>query len=358
MRRILLITLLSAGLVGLTGLAGGVWLGGRIERIGTAIEPLRFGAATLKIDDFQRGWLHSATATRLTIPTLPPLRLHQRLTHNPLNGQLLHLDGRPAPDSVWCGAQLGDCDATRLSSRLSWFGGQRHALSLPALTLPNLTLSGLSGNLRLGPWTPARSTLALTVDRLVLAQPRFVLESATLRAELAAPERHLRLALETAARTARLQDFPPGGIDLIASADRVDRDALTELATSSHPADALLAGQRLLRGQPRLRVARLDWRTAHGELHLNGELSLRAINPLRLLGGAGPLELIETGAGELRIDRPLAERLLTRWPSVAERLARWLAAGFVRLDNNVYHLRFRIDNQGLLLNGIAVAPSP
>lgn len=366
MNRIPTALLLIGLLIGLIGLIGGVWIGGRIEQLGTETESLRLGQATLTVDAFRRGWLHSTATTRLTTPALPPLDLRQQLTHNPLNGNLLHLDSRPDPDNVWCARWLSDCGTTRLISRLSWRGMQRHTLTLPALTLPDLDLSGLHAELRLGPWAWTDGELALSVERLTLSEPVFALEDAALRAELASRARYQNFDLETEVEAVRLPTIPAGRINLAAGAERIDRDALADLAASTDPASALLAGQRLLRQQPRLNVSRLHWQTKHGELHLHGELTLRAINLLRLLGGAGPLALIETGEGELRIDRPLAERLLAQWSmnqtgptdqTATERLARWQAAGFVRLDNNVYHLHFRIDHQGLLLNGIAVASS-
>lgn len=369
LRRILTGLLLTAGLIGLVSLVGGFWVGGQAERISAESPTLQLADTTLTVGDFQRGWLRSTAITRLIFPGLPPLQLHQRLIHNPMSGSLLYLDSIPDPNSIWCGRWLADCAtaSSRLTSRLSWWGMQQHTLTLPALTLPNLDLTGLHGNLRLGPWAHTGGDLALTVERLTLSEPVLALERSALHAELASRAQFLRIDLETSIDTVELPTIPVGRIDLVAGIERIDRDALAELAASTNPVSAMLAGQRMLRQQPRLHVSGLHWRTEHGELHLNGELTLRGVNLLRLLGSVGSLELIETGRGKLLVDRPLAERLLAQWPmnrigpadeTAAERLARWRAAGFVSLDNNVYHLRFRIDDKRLLLNDTVVAPRP
>ncbi len=359
-------------LVLLIGLAGGglsYWIGGQLARFND--QQARLGANTLTMTEFERGWRHSSSTAALDFadPTLPSLDLRLRLDHGLLSGKPLRIITEPDPTNPWCDRFLADCatTASQLVSRLDWRGGQQHQLNLTELSLPptahrpSLHLSDLSGSLQLAPRNRA-GELQLRSAHASLGPQALDASDLAMRFLLDGP--YLQLNLDLQARRLVLTEQLSGTIELSASAERLAASALATLLKADAMVGVLLAWQELLLQKPLLSLERLRWQGEQGELHARAELTLQAINPLRWLRGGGPLSLIERGSGELTVARDLAEQLLTLWLSLQQPVARevarnrlreWQEAGFVSLDNNVYHLRFHIGQQGLFLNDVGLA---
>lgn len=333
---------------------------------------------TLRVAAFHRGWWHSSARWLLLADdgALPPLGLRTRFQQGPFG----HGDGwwpltagtRIDPASVWCGWLLAPCRAVRLDSRLGWDGASQHRLQAATLTLEPpltpvpLTLRHLQSRLALAA-DRHTSHLRLRADRLDLTGIPPALHDLDLRLDtrrhgrLAAGQ--LQLALTLPAGTA----YPTGRLRLTLAARRIDNDRLRQLLRQPtfYSLTALLSGQQLLARHPGLRVHG-HWQTGQGTLQLVAQARLRPLDGLRLLlGRSGPLAIIAHASGELRADRAVLEPLLAWWlgrrlaPAAAQTrarrlLARWRQAGFVSLENDVYHCRFVIEDARLVLNGITV----
>lgn len=360
MRRLLLLSIpLVATLTG----AGSYWIGGQLEAFVVQHRVTTLPEARVRVMDFRRGWFGSEADTRVRWPAtpLPPLELHQRFRHGSLNPPaLLTVTSEIAPDSVWCRRLLDSCapENTHLDSHLYWDGSSRHRLALAGLRLPGiLELHDLDTTLRLTPeFDRLQGSLDMNVERLTLTGRALDLQHADFEAALTAGDRRLsgRLALQIAG--IRHQGHDLGRLTAELSVERLDARILATLlgSSSAYIADTLLRWQGLLQQRPHLTLKNLDWRSPRGTLQLQGELTLRAVGVLQLLQD-GPLALVAQGRGRLSVTRALAEEVLTRQlgdaAAARERLTVWRRAGFVSLDNNVYHCRFVIEDEGLFLNG-------
>lgn len=333
--------------------------------------------STITVDHFQRGWLSSKARLQLQLDhgLLPALVLHTRFEQGPWAfgsdywPVALRAISRVVPDSPWCGRWLAPCDQLRIDSTLGWHGTTRHRLTAATLTVsPPLTpvpinWQRLAVRLSLPPAGKARPTrLRVTAKRLALPQLTLRHPDLTLRTKPSGPLGGVVIHLSFAGATANGRRWGP--MRLAFTAMRVDGRQLSRFLrqpTTYDPA-ALLSGEKLLARHPELRL-RGHWQTPYGPLSLGVKARLQPVNLLHLVfGRAGPLALIDRASGRLNVSKSLAERLL-EWrlrqqqPSAQARntaralLRRWRQAGFVTLQNNVYHCRFTIEDNRLIVNG-------
>ncbi len=333
--------------------------------------------AKITVTHFQRGWLRSQARLWLQLDhgLLPPLDLHTRFEQGPWSlgddywPVLLRAVSRIDPASLWCRQLLASCDLLRIDSTLDWHGASQNRISTTHLTLrPPLTpvpmsWQQLSAQLSLPPaHQPGPTRLRVTATRLTL--PELSLRQPSLALQITPRGRLADSVLELgfAGATANAQHWGP--LTLKVSASRVDPQQLQQilLQPTVYNATALMSGQQLLARRPQLNL-RVRWQSPSGPLRAKIRVRLKPVNLLALaLGRNSLLAIVDRAKGELSAPRALTERLLAWWsthqrPTIQARagalrlLQHWQKTGFVSLQNNVYHCRFAIEDDRLVVNG-------
>jgi uncharacterized protein YdgA (DUF945 family) len=344
----------------LTGCA--YWIGLETEQLAQTPQP------GLKINDIDRGWFSSEANSQLLIDSpallVQRLALHHKIYHGPLP-----LSGWPLPALVMIKTTIApqmrqlqwieptsEQELLTIESRVAFDQSIRHNIHIaPArLSRPQGKVDSLVLDGSLDGWLETAASGQLTAGGLQLGRLEFnnrtdgiAFKLGQLNMTLAQADDSYRLELDVTLDKLQLQQEPAGPGNLRLSIESLNQQALMQLTqTLSQQADQILLLQTLLRHRPHVVLHELHLQTARGQLDASADLTLREFSLLQLFSPLGlPGAALQQAAAVISVDRNLME-----WIIPQPQLSRWRDAGFVRLENQVYHCRIQLQDDHLQIN--------
>lgn len=345
-----------AGMATLLVVAGtAYWIGLQIEQQAAHIEA---------VEHFERGWFFSDMSSRLVLPdrALPEISLQHQIYHGPLPFISAHTALRKS--SPWCrrSALLCTGEHRLLVSKIGLTGNSYHNFDIPLLQLDLvsglLAISGLKGELQIPllnetPQGLLQTSLANLSWEANDGAAIFRLSELTLQSSLNTAGVYLTGDLALTARHFIYGPERAGPGEIRLQADRFNYLLLRRLMFDWQryerlSPDFFLRLQELLSQRPKITLRRSRLKTAYGDLELEGELLLHAVNMLKLL--TQPLLLIDAARIDIRAARELLETFAGRSENGAALLAHWRQNGSVSLDGDSYRARLRIREGRVYLN--------